>query len=380
MSEPLSNEAKKILDHITRSDPELAEIIRKYYAKKLNQNSDNTIFTWQDMAETLGPIEWEWKGWLPKAMSTLIVSESGTGKSGLMLRIAASFILGWDWPDGQKFGGETGTVVWCEAEAAQAINLSRAQKWGLPLKKLYIPTGDTLEDFDLDNNDHLAAIHDKALLPEVKAIIIDSLSGAIGGKEKESDILPRVKWLAELARNTGKPVITSHHLRKRSLQDGESIMLERVRGSSSIVQTARLVWAVDVPDLNNPESKRLQVIKSNLDRFPDPLGFSISESGLDFGAAPSAPVAETQFEKAIELLKRLLSAGPVQQTDIEEQCTKAGISLSTINRAKTKLGVKSTKMNRSWAWSLPGQSLPLPGMKTGDLDMVDDHDDVEYLD
>ena len=51
-----------------------------------------------------------------------------------------------------------------------------------------------------------------------------------------------------LARDTGKPVLCTHHLRKKGLQDGEAVTLDRLRGSSATVQTARLVWAEEAAE------------------------------------------------------------------------------------------------------------------------------------
>ena len=71
--------------------------------------------------------------------------------------------------------------------------------------------------------------------------------------------------------------------------DGESVDLERLRGSSAIVQTARMVWALDTPDPQAKTWKRLQVVKSNLAAFPAALGLSVSAEGVRFGLAPANP-------------------------------------------------------------------------------------------
>ena len=82
------------------------------------------ISTFADLAAVLGPIEYDWKPWIPIGMLGLLVSISGEGKSCVLMRIAGCYILRLDWPDGMPFVGPTGSVLWCEAEAAHWIRLS----------------------------------------------------------------------------------------------------------------------------------------------------------------------------------------------------------------------------------------------------------------
>ena len=87
---------------------------------------------WSALDGTLKPIEWDWPLWLAKGVLTMLSAKSGIGKSLLVLRIAGCYLNGWPWPDGTPFTGERGSILWCEAEAAQALNLERAKAWGLP--------------------------------------------------------------------------------------------------------------------------------------------------------------------------------------------------------------------------------------------------------
>jgi hypothetical protein len=168
-----------------------------------------------------------------------------------------------------------------------------------------------------------------------------------------------VKILAELARDTHKPFILTHHLRKRGILDvGDKVHLERIRGSSAIIQAARMVWAIDNPDVTEEEYKRLSVIKSNLARFPDPLGFTIGdEMHLAFGEAPEAPRQETQLDKAIDLLMALLANGPVASVDLRDEAEGAGLGWNTLKRAKDKMGVVAKRDGKSnrWTWALPAR-------------------------
>jgi len=332
----------------------LAELTADIARAGRRQTADPT--TWADMDSLLAPVAFDWQSWLAPGFLHMLVAASGEGKSNLVLRIAATYMRGWPWPDGTPYTGETGRVLWCEAEAAQAMNVERAKAWGLPTEDILSPMSNPLDDVNLFDAEHLASITAIAHRDDVRLIVVDSLSAACGGREKAEEQMPVVLWLAALARNTGKPVMVLHHLRKRGMFDsGAGVGLDRVRGSTVIVQLARLVWAIDTPDPNSAEHKRLSVIKSNLAKYPDALGLRIDENGLTFDDAPTTPKPETQIDKAMELLLALLQYRAVPTGELEEEAKGAGISWDTMKRAKEKLGIIARRDGKAgkWYWALP---------------------------
>jgi hypothetical protein len=308
--------------------------------------------TWADMDRELAPLQWGWQGWLANGLLTMVIADSGVGKSALCLHIASSYMLGNNWPDGSPFEGETGSVLWGETEAAQAINLARAKSWNLPLDRILAPLDDPLTDVQLRDPHHQDAIRSHAARVEVRLVIVDSLRGAHSGDENSSEVIWVGKWLAELARDTGKPVLLTHHLRKRSLVDRGEVTLDRMRGSSAIAQTARVVWAIEKPDPTQPEIRRLSMIKNNVAPCQQPLEFAFLEKGLVF-TEPSAQAApDTERLRAMRFLETVLSAGPVPAAEVGEQAHRNGFSTATLNRAKAVLGIKSDKQGNCWVWSL----------------------------
>jgi hypothetical protein len=301
-------------------------------------------------------MSWAWNPWLPNGLLTMLVAQQGEGKSILMLRIAGCFIRGDNWPDNTPFLNDRGDILWVETEASQGLNIERAKTWGIPLDQVLVPLDDPLDDVTLDDEDHQAQIMIKAARTEVKAIFVDSLSGGNRRDENSAATMQTIKWLAELARDLGKPVMLSHHLRKRSLLDvgGSLITLDQVRGSSAITQVARVVWGLDHPDSSVP-TRRLSVVKYNLGHKPQPIGMTIHDNGVTFDSdAPDIPRGETQMDKAIDLLHSLLAHQPMAQTEIERQADGAGISMITMRRAKDKLNIVARKdVAGPWRWSLP---------------------------
>ena len=313
--------------------------------------------TWADMDAVIGPIEWAWDRWLPQGFLTILAGEPGIGKSILALRLCACF-LGTQtlWPDSADFAAGVGSVLWCEAEAAQPLNLERAKAWGLPIERILSPLPDPMVDISLDNPAHRRAIEAATKRKDVLFVVVDSLSGASRKDENSSDTLSTVHWLAELARDTGKPILITHHLRKRGMLDGDQkVSLERLRGYSGIVQPARLVWALDTPDPQDEDTKRLSVIKSNLGRFPEPLGLQINDRGVIFCDAPEPPRMTSAIDEAKEALMSLLEGGAMAYGEIEQALHGMGISIRTVKRAKKDLGVVSKKEPDGWYWSLPSR-------------------------
>ena len=314
--------------------------------------------TWADMAGVIGPIEWAWDRWLPQGFLTILAGEPGIGKSILALRLCACF-LGTStlWPDSSDFGHGAGSVLWAEAEAAQPLNLERAKSWGMPIERILCGLSDSMVDTSLDNPAHRHAIAAATRRKDVLFVVVDSLSGASRKDENSSETMATVHWLAELARDTGKPILVTHHLRKKGLLDLDgTISLERLRGYSGIVQPARLVWALDTPDLQDADTKRLSVIKSNLGRFPEPLGLQVNDRGVIFCDAPEAPVKVSATDEAKEALMSLLEDGAVPFGEIEQALHGLGISVRTAKRAKKALGVVSKRQtDGSWSWSLPSR-------------------------
>ncbi|MGB8645623.1 MAG: DnaB-like helicase N-terminal domain-containing protein [Anaerolineae bacterium] len=320
------------------------------------KSKPQTPATWAELETQIGPTEWVWPRWLPRGHVTLAASEPGMGKSAIGLRLAACPLRRDPLPDGTPFAGETGLVLWVECESAQSINLERARSWGLPLGNIITPTGDALVDVRLDSPDHREAVSRSAHLDDVKFIVVDSLRGSHRGDENSSEVSEVVKWLAGLARDVNKPILLTHHLRKRGVFDSDGISLDRLRGSTAITQYARVVWSLDCPDPAAPEKRRLSVIKSNLGRFPAPLGLTISERGVEFGQAPEPPRDGTRSAQAADILLGLLQKGPVTADSVKKEIESAGLSWQAAVRAKDKLGVVSIKPGGIWHWSLPAKS------------------------
>lgn len=310
--------------------------------------------TWQDMEGAIGPIEWDWPGWLPKGFATMIAAEPGIGKSVLALRLAAVYLLGWPWPDGTAYEGGRGKVLWCETEGGQALNLARATGWGLPTDRILTPTANPLDSISLEDYRQLDSIRQIAANEDVRLIVVDSFSGGNSKDENDAEAGRVVKAIAEVARDAGLPLVITHHLNKSWRSN--RITLANIRGSTAIAQYVRLVWALDKPDPDNAAALRLYQVKNNLAAVvAKDLGQQVTDTGMVLLAeAPEAPKPDTVVDRAAELLLDMLQREPLPKREIEKAFEDQGLSLAALRRAENRLNI--TKVKRSdgpWMWSLP---------------------------
>jgi hypothetical protein len=179
-----------------------------------------------------------------------------------------------------------------------------------------------------------------------------------------------------LAEETGVAIIAVRHLTKKT---GSSAMY-RGGGSIGLIGAARTALLVGY-DPYDPDSRILAVTKNNLGKTPKSWRYQLeSKSGCTVENQPweasivkwmdlsdvsaNQLVAEPKPDKtgamqdAMTFLLEVLADGPVAKSQISKLAEKKGHSQSTLNKAKKKLGVKSTQNYDEgkivgWEWGLP---------------------------
>jgi len=321
------------------------------------------ISNYTAVRDQVSTTEWAWMQWIPKGFLTMIAAQPGKGKSYFCLWLAKIFTHGGVLPNGTTYTPKQGgKILWCDTEGAQGMTLERAASIELPLEDIYAPLENPFDPVNLGNLEHRKRLEMLCDRNEIQIIVIDSLSGAHSKKENDSGEMKEILiWLQGVAQRTKKPIICTHHFNKLNFQDALP-NIDKVRGSSAIIQFFRSIISIDCPDVLTPERKRLAVIKANLCMTPEMLGFEIADGGREiiFMDAPDAPKKETASGKAIVWLADFLKEEKAQ-TDVEDAAKNAGFSGATIRRAKKSLGVKSTHRydhftkEKSWYWSLEKQ-------------------------
>lgn len=315
--------------------------------------------TLDEASKSISGTRWYWERWLPRGYISLLVGYPGEGKSYLALEVAALLLKGAGWPDGQRCE-KVENVMWIDTEGTQGLLIERAKKLRMPLDRILLPSRDPLEDFRLDNGKQREELRQRVLEARPGLVVVDTLRGAYHGEENSSDTVSSLlKDLQTLARLGQMAVLVLHHLKKPSeYSTGAEVTMHSIRGSSAIPATARIVWAIDDPPgpIATAGMKRLRVVKSNLARWPEPLGFLVDGEGIHWKALPPDSKRKGAVENAVTFLTTTLKDGPKPSTALVEEAANQGISTAALNRAKSILGVRAKKESSErgqWVWELP---------------------------
>jgi hypothetical protein len=313
-------------------------------------------------ATLVGETRWLWRDWVSFGHLTILAGEPGVGKSSLALHLCDLALRGKPWPDGAPSEGALGEVLFCDSEGAQGVNLERMARWGVPAERVLFPGVEGLDRLLLSDRRVLAAVERLVATRGVKLLVVDSLRASLeaGIDENSSSLAAVLAPWAELARDNGLALVIVHHFGKARQGEPSSTSIDRLRGSSAIAATARVIIALDRPD-PEAEAARLAVIKSNLAKMPKALGFTISEEGIDFRhEAPRAPRGDSAIAKAEEFLRVTLQSAPMRWRDLERIASDARVSRNSLYGARENIGIVAVPdpddpSGRGRLWSLPAR-------------------------
>lgn len=320
---------------------------------------------------------WLWDKYIPRGYLTLLAGNSGVGKSILIMNgIIRTITTGAPFPDGSAYSEPLGNVILCDTESSQHLNKQHAIECGIPPECLITPFADPLEEFQITNPEHRRALEDAMRDERVRLVVIDSLSGGFTGDENSSSMVQVLKPLALLARDTGVPIILTHHLNKDSFETKNNpVTMDRIRGATAILQVTRHVIGIYAPKSPGPYVRGLTIVKTNLGVTAAPLKYTMEDHRLlpwsdpesangaaamqdDDGPVPKG-VSKPDGKKAEQFLLNVLTDGSKHPVaDIVKEAEKLGISEGQLNRAKKALNVPSRKEGKVWVWSLPSSSSP----------------------
>lgn len=310
-----------------------------------------------EIAADLAPIEWLWRWWIPLGMITLLGAVPGAGKTFVALDLAKRLVAGEGWPDGSAMGREGARVVYVDAESVPQIINERVERWGMDKGALYLMSPaegrlfiDFSESVDREYLTEMAYHVDPAL------VVVDSLSSISSrGENSVEDVRTVLSFLNQLAQDMQCGLILIHHLRKGT-RGGvfEGVVgIDDFRGSGHIIAMARSVLGLSVvqtgPELDRNGPRRLEVVKTNLCRYPGPIGVEFVEVGegvaLRYGDAPEAYRELSKLEECERWLVGVLEeAGEAMRPKaVVELGQDEGFSERTIYRARK--GLEGTVVN-----------------------------------
>jgi hypothetical protein len=319
-------------------------------------------------AVAVKPIEWLWYARIQLGVITFLEGDPGTGKSTVLLDIAARVTRGIRHPhtDGPGEQPEPRTVVLLSAEDDPgAVIRPRLEAAGADISRVMLvqmsERGETREpvivDADVAQLEAVIEKHRAALL------VIDPLVAYLpNGTDTNEDhsvrrVLGRLKGLAE---RTGCAIVCVRHWRKGSSDNA----LYRGGGSIGFIAAARGGLVVGM-DPNDQERKRrvFAVSKVQYATFPPSLEFTLEvEPTATFPVVRWGDISRhdanaltgeqkrTKQEHACGFLEERLADGAVPSKELESEAAQIGISGITYRRARRALGIVAVKASEGDAW------------------------------
>ena len=306
-------------------------------------------------------IVWLWDPYIPLKKLTLVEGDPSSGKTYLLLAIAASVTAGHALPDqvGKVSPPTTdhGNVLYITAEDGIADTIRpRAEKVGADLTRLFVP-----------RNPQSFSLADPAILSNAmrryspRLVVLDPLQAFLGAgidMHRANEVRPLMTTLLALAIEHTCAIVAIRHWTKTP--GGRA----KHRGQGNVDFTAAARSALSIGE--SPEDDTLRIMahaKSSLSKAGVSIVFSIQDEGLQWCGTSTLTADELsaaqpnkhhhQRKDAMEWLKDYLRDGPQPSAIVIHAAEAVGISEKTLRRAKDHLHVLATKDGNVWFWRLP---------------------------
>jgi len=306
---------------------------------------------------TTRTVNWLWYPYIPYGKITVIQGDPGDGKTTLVLNIAALISNGSSMPESNSRTNST-SVIYQSAEDGAEDTLK---------PRLMIAGADCSKIAFIDDSEAGLSISDyriEAAIERINArlLVLDPLQAYLGDNSemnRADGVRPLMKQLTAVAERTGCAIVIIGHMNKASGSKG----IYRGLGSIDITAAARSVLLVGRLK-SSPSTRIMAQIKNSLAPEGKPFAFEINEdSAVRWVGEYDITVDEllngddcqndgSRLSEAVECLVNSLKDGEVPCTKIYADLLDMGISKRSIDRAKKKLEVKSTKHLDGWYWSL----------------------------
>lgn len=330
-------------------------------------------------------IEFLMDGYLARGKLHILAGSPGVGKTTLLLALAAKITNGSRLPTGEKV--KPGNIVlWTGEDSPENTIVPRFLASGGDRNRLFVIHGvmEGEEPGPFDPSKDMASLKDVInQIGGCELIIIDPIVSAVAGdSHKNSETRRALQPVVDLAATTNAAVVGVSHLTKGTAGRDP---VERINGSLAFGALARVVLLASKekePDDGSPRRNLLLRGKSNISEdtggfmyslvlapvpgYPHLGDFSIVrfEERIDGSARELLAMAEEQpdisgdgsaMDEAKEFLIDLLSSGPKTWKEIKTAANSAGVPDITLRRAKSALGVFSSKNGYQgvWKWALP---------------------------
>jgi putative DNA primase/helicase len=311
----------------------------------------------------LQPVRWLWNGWLALGKLHILAGAPGTGKSSIVLSLAAALSRGDAWPDGAL--SEIGdTIIWSGEDDPGDTLGPRLAACGADRSRVHF-VGDTyLKDGSRPFNagQDMAALRAAAASrPNLRLLILDPIVSAVGSADshRNAEVRAALAPISEMASALGIAVLGITHFTKGT---GGRDPVERVTGSLAFGAVSRVVMATGrVQREDGTEDRYLVRAKSNLGPDDGGITYALEEVQLAptlaacrvawgaqvagdarnlLGEARPNAAPRRAASRASEWLCELLQRGSLRGNEVEAAADKAGLPFRTVQRAAQEAGVR----------------------------------------
>lgn len=307
-------------------------------------------------------VEWAWPGYMALGKLSIIEGDPGDGKSVLTVDLAARWSNGQPMPDGSIHGGPWPVFMVSAEDDMEDTIVPRLIAAGARLDQVSLfPHGSTPEQPFQFGTD-LPALERAILETGARIIFFDPLASFLSSSvDTHNDMQVRhaLYPLAALAVRCRAAVIAVRHLNKGG---GGTKAIYRGNGSIAFTGAARAGFLV-ASDPDNPQSRLLACVKTNLAQKPASMRYQIlsstedipyvewgGSSEIDAQAALDGPKRQSEIDEEfegrrrerqyeIEFLVDLLRDGPKPWKEIVQIGKSEGFSDRTLRRARADAGL-----------------------------------------
>jgi hypothetical protein len=315
-------------------------------------------------------VSWLWEGRIPRGKITTVDGDPGLAKSTLLLDLAARLSVGGSLPDGAPLDGPYDVILLSAEDGVADTIVPRLKAAGADLFRIRllteVGTGDDLRLPELPVD--IPILRELILERGAVLVIIDPLMAYLSAgidAHRDQDVRRALNRLKSIAEETGAAIVVVRHCTKGV---GTSA-IHKGGGSVGIIGAARAGLLV-AKDPEAPDSGRciIAVAKSNVGPPVPALAYRavsdeihgcgrIEWQGVtnhladDLAAGPINQEERGALAEARAFLEDYLLEGPKPAGEIIEAGKEAGISSTTLKRAKGVLRVRSFKRSAQWLWA-----------------------------
>ena len=199
VSAPRGSE-QEVLFKATINLPEQKEILQAILATRYVPH----VPSLEDIASILPPIEWVWKGWIPRGLITVLGASQGSGKSFVAMDLAYRIIHNIGFPDGTPIVRPGANVIYVDAEGVPQILRERANHYGMDQNKIFLMLADPGEMIDLGQQKYQDRLTEMAATLKPELIIIDSLSSIHSRGQEQCGRLARIGGVSHSSGGLGE--------------------------------------------------------------------------------------------------------------------------------------------------------------------------------